>query len=77
MFHVDHAQYEREAAVASAVGGASANPALKLALQSLTASVAGRLSSLMHRDMAGIEIKDIDAIVPKVWLESRFSRSQT
>ena len=67
MLRVVHAQNAREAAVASAVGGASAKPASKLALQSLTAWVAERLSSLIDLEMAGIEIREIDAMLPIQW----------
>lgn len=65
---VFHAQNARDDAVATAMGGASANPASKVFRQSLTAWAAERFSSLIDLEMAGTETREIDAMVPGGWL---------
>ena len=64
------AQKPRDDAVARAIGGASANPASKLFLQSLIAWPADRSSSLSALEMAGMEIKEIEAMVPALRSEN-------
>jgi hypothetical protein len=59
-----HPQNERDAAVASAMGGASPLPSSKFFLQSLMPCEAAKPSSSIHLVMAGTETKEIEAMVP-------------
>ena len=71
----DHAQKPRDDAVATAIGGASAIPASKLFFHSLTACAADSLSSLVDLEMAGTEIREIEAMVPGLRLEAGVART--
>lgn len=64
MLRVVQPQSASDEAVARAMGGASPFPSSKVFLQSLTACVVDKLSSLSDFVTAGTETREMEAMVP-------------